>query len=105
MFALTAILRSSGKTETIQPLIGLIKELDEIWVSSGTHPLSGIPAKNFLGIAIITAKNWNIRFEELRSFLVQNLGKERLKRLVNPADILENYGKECLSTWNELMKP
>jgi hypothetical protein len=75
-----------------------------MWLLNKDMPLVGVSRTEFVGHIFDIAKVWNIPFEELCSFLVANLGKPRLRRLVNTSDVLKNYGKECLSTWNEVIK-
>ena len=96
-------LEPRGEIKDLEVLVQRIKELDETYVSARLL-IIGIPPPNFLGMVISLAKKWDIPFEKLCSFLDNQLGKERLKRLVNPSHILDEYGKGCLSTWNDLTK-
>lgn len=95
---------SSRNLEHLDPIIAQIKRLDELWEDPQAAPLYGVPPKEFVANVILVAKWWNIPFEDICRFLIQKLGKERVKELVDSSEVLKIYGKDCLSTWNELMK-
>lgn len=67
-------------------------------------PLEPVDPSVFVRFSLSCGKRWKIPFDELAASLVKLLGKEKAKRLVNVADILNYYGKDCLTTWNELVK-
>lgn len=95
----------SGKVDDLDHLINKTKELDELWAANVKEiPLVGVHHSSLVGAVISIANDWEIPFEELAPYLIQKLGKERAKRLVNTSDLLAFYGRDCLSTWNELTK-
>jgi len=104
VFVLTATMRHSGQVENLKPLVNSLRKLDEAYESGRAIPLVGFMPSSLLEYAIFLAKQWNIPFETLCTFLIENFGKERLRKSLESAFILEIYGKECFSTWNELIK-
>jgi hypothetical protein len=50
------------------------------------------------------SRGHNIRFEDLASFLIGKLGKEKAKQLVKKEDVVRFYDKECLEAWERLVK-
>jgi len=50
------------------------------------------------------SRKWNLPFEEIGSCLVDKLGKEAAKKLVEKENIAQYYGKDAIPTWKSLLE-
>lgn len=98
-------MRESVSLKDFESLIRTVKKLDTLYNSyRNTVPLTTIAYGGLLEYVFDIGKMNKIPFDKICALLSDKLGKETMRRLIDTAVILENYGKECLSTWNELVK-
>lgn len=63
-----------------------------------------LPFYSQIGVMLKLSRKWNLPFEEIGSCLVDKLGKEAAKKLVEKENIAQYYGKDAIPTWKSLLE-
>jgi len=83
----------------IQKKIQLLEQISQLKMEPTTfRPSSQVT------ILIEIARRWHVPFEDLASYLIQKLGENKARDLVEKQILLQYYGKEIIPIWESLLK-
>lgn len=63
-----------------------------------------LPFHSQIGVMLKLSTKWKLPFKEIGSYLVDKLGKEAAKKLVEEENLAQYYGKDAIQTWKSLLK-